>query len=112
MDIRPHIKACDVYVQPSISEGLAKTLIEAMAYSKPIIATRSGGPQEIIKDEVSGKIVSVKDPKAIAKGIIELNSDYKNAEKLGAAANAFLLRELTIESTIKKTLELYKKITQ
>jgi glycosyltransferase involved in cell wall biosynthesis len=112
VDIRPHIKACDVYVQPSISEGLAKTLIEAMAYSKPIIATRSGGPQEIIKDEVSGKIVSVKDPKAIAKGIIELNSDYKNAEKLGAAANAFLLRELTIESTIKKTLELYKKITQ
>ena len=109
-DIRPHIKACDVYVQPSISEGLAKTLIEAMAYSKPIIATRSGGPQEIIKDEVSGKIVPVKDPKAIAEAIIELNSDYKNAKKLGAAANTFLLRELKIELTIKKTLDLYEKI--
>ena len=109
-DIRPHIKACDIYVQPSISEGLAKTLIEAMAYSKPIIATCSGGPQEIIKDEVSGKIVPVKDPKAIAKAIKELNGDYKYANKLGESANIFLLRELKIESTIKKTLEVYKTI--
>tara|TARA_B100000497_G_scaffold104557_1_gene120319 strand:- start:4174 stop:5250 length:1077 start_codon:yes stop_codon:yes gene_type:complete len=109
-DIRPHIKACDIYVQPSISEGLAKSLIEAMAYSKPIITTRSGGPQEIITDQVSGKIVPVRDPEAIAKAIIELNSDNRNAKNLGKAANAFLLRELKIETTIKKTFELYKKI--
>jgi hypothetical protein len=41
---------------------------------------------------------------------MELNSDYKNAKKLGAAANTFLLRELKIELTIKKTLDLYEKI--
>lgn len=109
-DIRPHIKACDIYVQPSISEGLAKTVIEAMAYSKPIIVTRCGGPEEIIHDDISGKVVPIKNAEALANAIIDFINDMERAKRLGQSAKSYLLKELTLEMTADKTLKVYESL--
>lgn len=107
-DIRPYIKACDIYVQPSISEGLAKTVIEAMAYSKPIIVTRCGGPEEIIHDEISGKVVPIKNAEAIANAIIDFINDMERAKLLGQSAKSYLLKYLTLDLTVNRTLKVYE----
>lgn len=56
-------------VLPSRHEAFGMAIIESMAAGKPVIATRSGGPQEIIKDGVSGLIVPPENPQAMAKAI-------------------------------------------
>jgi len=109
-DVRPHILACNIYVQPSISEGLAKSVIEAMVYSKPIIITKSGGPEEIIQNDVSGKVVPIRNAKALAKSILELLNNDIDQKRFGRAAKKNLLKNLTIEATIAKTLKVYQTI--
>ena len=109
-DIRSHMKACDIYVQPSISEGLGKTVIEAMAYSKPIIVTRCGGPEEIIQDQMSGEVVPVKNADALANSIINFLKDMDRAKRMGQSAKSFLIKKLNIELTVDKTSKVYRSL--
>lgn len=68
----------NLFVLPSLWEGLPNVLLEAMACEKPIIATNVGGVPELIENEKSGILVEPKDPNSLAKAIIEL---IKNKEK-------------------------------
>ncbi|SFZ81050.1 Glycosyltransferase involved in cell wall bisynthesis [Devosia enhydra] len=61
------MRACDLYIQPSRTEGLARTVIEAMATGRPVIATRVGGLVELVPDEW---LVPSDDPEALADAIV------------------------------------------
>ncbi len=63
------IAGADIYTQPSLSEGLPRTVIEAMAKARPIVATTAGGTPELIEDGQSGTIVPTADAPALAKAI-------------------------------------------
>ena len=71
-DVKEILSSCDIFVLPSISEGFSLSTIEAMAVGLPTVATRSGGPSEIIEHEVTGLLVKSQCPKALAKGILLL----------------------------------------
>lgn len=69
---------CDFFVLPSLCETFGVVLIEALAKGKPVIATCSGGPEEIVSDEV-GLLVSSEDASALAKAILQmLDGGYVN----------------------------------
>jgi glycosyltransferase involved in cell wall biosynthesis len=70
----PVLNACDVLVSPSRSEGYPNVLIEALALDKNIIATKSGGPVEIIRNTGSGKLVDINSPNQIAVALSESNN--------------------------------------
>ena len=81
-----------------------------MAYSKPIIVTRCGGPEEIIHDDISGKVVPIKNAEAIANAIIDFINDMERAKLLGQSAKSHLLKYLTVEVTVDKIFKVYESL--
>ncbi|MDI6747488.1 MAG: glycosyltransferase [Rhodocyclaceae bacterium] len=74
-----------VLVSSARQEAFGRTLIEAMAQGVPVVATKSGGPEEIVEDGKTGFLVDVGDAEGIAKGMARLLADPPLAASLGAA---------------------------
>ena len=71
-DVESEIKNSDIILNFSVSESFSQTCLEGSQFGRPVIATRCGGPEEIIDDGVSGILVPTHDTQAMAKAIIEL----------------------------------------
>lgn len=80
------LRSSHVVVLPSLSEGLPVVVLEAMAFGKPIVATRVGGVPELIEHDVSGILVPPQDSAALAEAILAVASNGPKAEQLGRAA--------------------------
>ena len=106
-DVRPYLAAASIYVQPSLSEGLAKSIIEAMAYGLPVVSTRSGGAEELILQEESGILVPTRNSTALAAAIDDLLRQPTKAKRLGDSARSWLARNLNSDVTAQKYHELY-----
>jgi glycosyltransferase involved in cell wall biosynthesis len=103
--------ACDVFVLPSVKrEGLARSLIEAMAYGVAPVVTDCGGSPELVVHGVSGLVVPVADAEALAAAIRELYDDAALRARLGTAARERIGTAFRIEDTIAKTLALYRSL--
>ena len=86
----PHslMRAGTVFVLPSRAEPFGLALVEAMALGLPCVATRAGGPREIIEEGVSGLLVPPDDPAALADALGRLLADPALRARLGAGARA------------------------
>lgn len=82
----------DVYVLPSRTEGMPQSLIEAMAYRKPIVATPVGAVPELIEDGVNGRLVPYSDSEALALRINELLGNPALRESMGSQAREVYLQ--------------------
>jgi glycosyltransferase involved in cell wall biosynthesis len=100
--------ASDVFVLPSVKrEGLARSLIEAMAYGIPAVVTDCGGSPELVVDGETGLVVPVRDPHALARAIERLYQDPGLRQRFGAAARERIRDHFRNEDTIAQTLALY-----
>jgi glycosyltransferase involved in cell wall biosynthesis len=103
--------ACDVFVLPSTKrEGLARSLIEAMAHGVAPVVTDCGGSPEVVVDGVSGIVVPVRDVAALAAAVERLHDDPELRRRMGAAARERIRTGFRIEDTIAKTLALYRSL--
>ena len=103
--------ACDVFVLPSIKrEGLARSLIEAMAYGIAPIVTDCGGSPEVVVDGVSGLVVPAGNVTAISQGIRQMHDDPEMRKRMGIAARDRIAKNFRIEDTIKRTLDLSRSL--
>ncbi len=73
----------DLLVVPSTAEPFGLVILEAMAAAKPVVATRSGGPQEIIEDGCTGLLVQPNDPRELARAISQLLDDPETMKRMG-----------------------------
>lgn len=83
-DLRPIYKQFDIYVQPSLSEGLGKSIVECMLNGIPVIATKSGGPEELIIDQESGLLIDKKSSDQLGKAIQSLIDSAPLRKKVGS----------------------------
>lgn len=83
---REAFERCGLFVLPSISEGLPVALLEAMAWGRPIVATRVGGVPDVVTDGVEARIVPPEDPRALADAIRALIGDPDERLRFGRAA--------------------------
>jgi glycosyltransferase involved in cell wall biosynthesis len=105
------VAACDVFVLASVKrEGLARSLIEAMAYGVAPVVTDCGGSPELVVDGRCGLVVPVRDAAALARAIARLYEDTSLRKRLGAAARERIGSEFTIGRTIEQTLALYREL--
>ena len=97
-------KASDIFVIPSLSEGLPRVLYEAMANSVPIIATNVGGIPHLIKDEYNGLIISPASAQAIVssiKRIIEYSSMRQQLIKNGQKISITIVKENAADHVVR-----------
>jgi starch synthase len=96
-------------VHPAHSEGLGIVLMEAMAAGKPIVATRSGGPEEVVVEGETGLLVPPGEPRLLANAMDTLLSDPSTATAMGRAGRA-RLRGFSPEDTARQTQNLYDEL--
>lgn len=104
--------ALDVYVLPSISEGLPNTVLEAMAAGLPVVVTRVGGADELIEDGVTGMLVPPREPEALARALGMLLRDEGLRRTTGTAARARAESEFALSGMIRRYEALYTSAAQ
>jgi glycosyltransferase involved in cell wall biosynthesis len=109
-DVPELLSEFDVFVLPSTSEGFPLVALEAMAAARPIVMTRSGGPEEIIEDGRTGFLVPAADSSALAEKICELLHDPNRAKELARMARAKFATTFAIERMIREYEELYERV--
>ena len=82
-DIADVLAASDIFVMPSLADPLPVSVLEAMSVGLPVVATRSGGCEEMVVDGETGLLVSPSDPGALAAAIGVLLSDPERARRMG-----------------------------
>ncbi len=112
MDIPELLTAVDIFALASHVEGMPNAILEAMASSLPIVATRVGGVPEIVDDGQTGLLVSPKDVDALARALIRLIENPLLRRQLGVAAQKRVAENFDIAHTQAKTLALYGRLLQ
>lgn len=92
-DVAGFLAKGDLFAFPSHQEGFPLTLLEAMAVGLPVVSTEIDGPNEILKDGVTGRLVPDDDPDRLAEALGELISDREAARRQGQAARDLVLTE-------------------
>jgi glycosyltransferase involved in cell wall biosynthesis len=103
------MNAFDIFVITSRSEGFSIATLEAMASGLPIVATRCGGPEEILEDGVTGVLVQNESAEAIADAIESLRNDPRRRSRLGEAARAAVWESYSLERQVQAYETLYQK---
>lgn len=106
-DVYSALSQADVFILPSLYEGMPMTLIEAMGTGLPIITTSVGGIVDMLKDGESALFVDT-DADSIAQGIMKLAGDSDLRKKLGTAALQ-RSKDFSVEEMAKKYCEIYSK---
>ena len=101
------LSTIDLFALPSLYEGLGVAVLEAMAASKPVIASRVGGLPELVEDRITGILVPPKDSEAFARAISELVSEKGLAREMGAKACKRIQDHFTLEKMAKRNEQYY-----
>jgi len=102
--------AMDVFVLPSLNEGLPMTILEAMAASKPVIATRVGAIPSVIRDGETGLLVDPGDTYGLRSAVARLLSAPDLCHRIGAAGHAWVSRHYTSEAMALKYRQMYDEV--
>ncbi len=102
----------DIVVLPSTThqEGFSRVILEAMASSKPVVATAIGGNPEAVEDGTTGLLVPPGDPYQLAKALLELLKDAKKRKQMGEAGRARAEALYSIENTVISIEKIYEEI--
>jgi len=97
----------DVFVMPSLSEGLGLAMLEAMVLRKPVVATRTGGIPEVIEDGSNGLLAAVGDPASLAECVVRLLQDSDLARRVSGEGRRTVETRFSASEMARKTAALY-----
>ncbi len=110
-DVNPILNAMDIFVLPSLWEGLPYALIEAMRMGKAIVATNVGGARDAVWSTVSGLLVPPASAEYLADAINELLDDPDYRRRLGDSAVSFAATHYRIDTMVARLADLYRGAT-
>lgn len=109
-DVEAVLAALDVFVLPSISEGLSNTILEAMATGLPVVATRVGGADELVADGTTGLLVPPRDSASLARALERLIRDSGERAVMGTEARRRARAEFDLPVMLSAYQALYLDI--
>lgn len=107
-DVPQLYAAMDIYVQPSLWEGLSYALLDAMGRGVPVVAAHIPGNDDVVKDGVTGLLAPPRDPAALSEAILSLLGDAELRAELGGAARELVLREHSLADFVRSIEDLYR----
>lgn len=109
-DTKNLLVAMDIFVMPSLQEGLGLALMEAMAQGIPVVGSAVGGIKTLIQDKKNGLLVAPADSAALAGAIITLLNDAALRRALGGAARKFIIDNFSKEKMVNETEIVYQQV--
>ena len=110
LDIPEILQALDVFVLPSLNEGISNTILEAMAVEIPIVATRVGGNPELMEDGVTGILVPPGESEAIASALLTYLQNPNIRYTHGKCGRKRVIQLFSIEQMVKSYETVYKRV--
>jgi len=107
-DVLALLKAFDVFVMSSVTEGLGTSLLDAMAAGRAIVATSAGGIPEVVEDGRTGLLVPPRDSAALADAIVRLLVDDDLRARMGRAGEARVGEQFNVDRMVDGTLASYQ----
>jgi sugar transferase (PEP-CTERM/EpsH1 system associated) len=111
-DVADLLSAMDVFVLSSATEGLAMTLLEAMAAGLPVVATRVGGNPEVVIDGATGTLVAPHDPAALAAAIVAVLGDRGRARTMGERGAERARERFGVDAMVGRYVALYDALAR
>jgi len=108
-DIPEIMPVLDIFVFPSLNEGMGRVLVEAMAAGRPLVASNVGGIPDLISQGENGLLVPAADPKALAHELVFLISHPDTRKEMGKKGRRMAARFGTV-SMVQKIEQLYHDV--
>jgi glycosyltransferase involved in cell wall biosynthesis len=102
----------DVFVHPSLRDGMPNAVLEAMACGVPVVATAVGGVLDVITDSENGLTIPVNDVEALGRAIQKIFDDETQRKKLSTNARQTILERFAPEKELQANLEIYNRLIQ
>lgn len=111
-DTTKPLSVMDIFVMPSIQEGLGLSIMEAMAAGRPVIATDVGGVSTLVKDKDTGFLIPPQDAGKLSSTILNLLEDKPTQLKVGACAQEYVRKNFNLEDMVSKVEDVYKEVLE
>jgi len=109
-DVPDFLAMCDLFVLPSLYEGLPLSVLEAMAAGKPVVATDIEGTSEAVVHQETGLLVPPANPLALAEAIRALLSDSLLSRQMGQAGKNKARRDFSAEVMMRQIADIYEEL--
>ena len=109
-EVRAALEQADIYLLPSLSEGISNAALEAMAMEVPLVTTTAGGLTDAVDDGIEGMIVAPRDPRAMAEGVARLLDAGAGRATIGRSARKRIEAEFSLERQIAVYLKEYDSL--
>ncbi len=107
-DVAPYLRACDIFVFPSVGEGMPNALLEAMASGLPCVASAIGGCMDVITDGQTGLLIPPGDAAALQSALEQLVQSPEMRKRLGAAAHDSVASRFGLERMVERYEALFR----
>lgn len=107
--VRERLHAADVFLLPSLSEGISNAVLEAMACGLPVVTTDCGGMREALEDGREGYVVPTRNVAAMADALIKLSLDKNVRAEMGERARTRVLNEFSLQEQVKAFEALFRQ---
>ncbi len=111
-DVPALLAGLDLFVLPSLAEGISNTILEAMASGVAVVATRVGGNAELVADGSTGTLIQSDDADAMADAILGYATDGSRATVEGERARALAVSRFSIDAMLARYAELYDTLLE
>jgi len=109
-DVNSLLDHSDMFVLPSLSEGISNALLEAMAHGLPCVVTDIPGNHDLIRDGDNGKLVPVGDPAALAQVLVQIVRDEHTRKRLGQGAYHTVETRYSLSQVADQYIQLYERL--
>jgi glycosyltransferase involved in cell wall biosynthesis len=109
-DLPAYYALMDVFVHPSLRDGMPNAILEAMACGKPVVVTPVGGIMDVVEDHVNGITIPINDGDTLARAIETLATDEPLRKNLSQSARKTIVEKYTPEKELEANLCIYRNL--
>lgn len=109
-DVPRCLAAFDVFVMPSVMEGLCTSILDALAMRKPVVGSEVGGIPEILENEVTGLLAPPRDPEALAGALVRMVREPDLARRLAEQGREKVEKKFSVDSMVEGSIRVYERL--